>query len=109
MSHLVEDHPEVSEYMQSGGFAVQIGKHNPFGKIPIDQACEETVNRDTQTAGATKGFRLKPTAVSKYYLVAEYRSIFLRNLKNMLHMDGDPGCQQNDLKKKVGSLKMKAM
>ena len=44
MSHLVEDHPEVFEYMQSGGFAVQIGEHNPFGKIPVDQACEETVN-----------------------------------------------------------------
>ena len=44
MSHLVEDHPEVFEYMQSGGFGVQIGEHNPFGKIPVDQACEETVN-----------------------------------------------------------------
>ena len=99
MSHLVEDHSEVFEYMQSGGFAVQIGEHNPFGKIPVDQACEETVNRDTQTAGGTKGFSLKPKAVSKYYLVAEYRSIFLRNLKDMLHMDGAPGCQHNDLHK----------
>ena len=34
-----------------------------------------------------------------YYLVAEYRSIFLRNLKDMLHMDGAPGCQHNDLQK----------
>ena len=98
-SHLVEDHPEVFEHMQSGGFAVQIGEHNPFGKIPVDQACEETVNRDTQTAGGTKGFSLKPKVVSKYYLVAEYRSIFLRNLKDMLHMDGAPGCQHNDLQK----------
>ena len=57
-----------------GGFAVQIGEHNPFGKIPVDQACEETVNRDTQTAGGTKGFSLKSKAVSKYYLVAEYRT-----------------------------------
>ena len=99
MSHLVEDHPEVFENMQSGGFVVQIGEHNPFGKIPVDQACEETVTRDTQTAGGTKGFSLKPKAVSKYYLVAEYRSIFLRNLKDMLHMDGAPGCQHNDLQK----------
>ena len=82
MSHLVEDHPQVFEYMQSGGFAVQIGEYNLFGKIPVDQACEETVNRDTQTAGGTKGFSLKPKAVSKYYLVAEYTSIFLRNLRH---------------------------
>ena len=99
MSHLVEDHPEVFENMQSGGFVVQIGEHNPFGKIPVDQTCEETVTRDTQTAGGTKGFSLKPKAVSKYYLVAEYRSIFFRNLKDMLHMDGAPGCQVNDLQK----------
>ena len=99
MSHLVEDHPEIFEYMQLGGFVVQIGEHNPFGKIPVDQACEETVNRDTQTAGGTKGFSLKPKAVSKYYLVPEYRSIFLRNLKDMLHKDSAPGCQHNDLQK----------
>ena len=99
MSHLVEDHPEVFENMQSGGFVVQIGEHNPFGKIPVDQACEETVTRDMQTAGGTKGFSLKPKAVSRYYLVAEYRTIFLRNLKDMLHMDGAPGCQRNDLQK----------
>ena len=33
--------------MKSGGFAVQLGEDNPFGKIPVDQACEETVNKDT--------------------------------------------------------------
>ena len=82
-----------------GGFVVQIGEHNPFGKIPVDQACEETITRDTQTAGGTKGFSLKPKAVSKYYLVAEYRGIFIRNLKDMLHMDGAPGCLHNDLQK----------
>ena len=99
MSHLVEDHPEVFENIQLGGFVVQIGEHNPFGKIPVDQACEETITRDTQTAGGTKGFSLKPKAVSKYYLVAEYRGIFIRNLKDMLHMDGAPGCLHNDLQK----------
>ena len=60
MSHLVEDHLEVFDNMQSGGFVVQIGEHNPFGKIPVDQACEETVTGDTQTVGGKKGFSLKP-------------------------------------------------
>lgn len=50
-----------------------------IGKIPVDQACEETVNKDTQTPGGTKGFSLKPRVFNKYYLVAEYRSIFMRN------------------------------
>ena len=77
-SHLEEEHPEAFKYLKSGGFSVQIGERNPCGKVPVDQACKETVNKDTQTAGGTKGFSLKAGAVSKYYLIAEYRSIFLR-------------------------------
>lgn len=33
-----------------GVFSVQLGRNNPFGKIPIDQTIEETVNKDTKTA-----------------------------------------------------------
>lgn len=85
MSHL-EEHPEVHNHLISGGFSVQVGENNPFGRIPIDQACEETVNKDTQTLGGTKGFSPKPAAVSRYYVVAEYRSIFLGQLREMLHL-----------------------
>ncbi len=74
-SHLEEDHPDVVAYFKPDGFSVQIGAENPFARIPVDQTCEETVNKDTQTPGRTKGFSLKPGAVSKYYLIAEYRSI----------------------------------
>lgn len=86
MSNLEENHPDVVSYFRSGGFSVQIGDDNPFGRIPVDQTCEETVNKDTQTPGGTKGFSLKPGAVSKYYLIAEYRSVFMRQLKDMLHL-----------------------
>ena len=96
MSHLKETHPETYEYVKSGGFSTKIGDKNPFGRIPIDQACEETVNKDTQTAGGTKGFSLKAGAISKYYLVAEYRSIFLKQLKHMLHLDKS-NSEHNDL------------
>ena len=78
MSHLEGEHPEAFKYLKSGGFSVQIGESSPFSKVPVDQACEETVNKGAQTAGGTKGFSLKAGAVSKYYLIAEYRSIFLR-------------------------------
>ena len=64
-----------------------MGESNPLGKIPVDQACEETVNRDTKTPGGTIGLSLRPHAVSKYYLVAEYRCIFMRNLKDMLQLN----------------------
>ena len=58
----------------NGGFSIQRGCRNPFGKIPADQAIEETINKDTQTAGGTKGFSPKRAAVKRHYLTAEYRS-----------------------------------
>lgn len=87
MSHLPEEHPDILEYLRSGGFSVQMNEDNSFGRIPVDQTCEETVNKDTQTSGGTKGFSLRPNAVSKFYLVAEYRSTFLRQLKDILHIN----------------------
>ena len=76
MTHLEETHPDAYEYLKTGGFSVQMGDQHPFGRILVDQTCKETVNKDTQTAGGTKGFSLKAGTVSKYYLVAECRSIF---------------------------------
>ena len=49
MSHLEEEHPEAFKYLKSGGFSVQIGEGNPFGKVPVHQAREETVNKDTDS------------------------------------------------------------
>ncbi len=71
------------EFMK-GGFSVQLGSTNPFGRIPFDQAIEETVNKDTQTAEGTKGFSLKPGFVTKYYLTAEYRSMYLRQMRDLI-------------------------
>ena len=64
MSRLAIEHPEVHSQFMEGKFSVQFGTTNPFGRIPVDQTLEETVNKDTQTPGGTKGFSLKPGAVS---------------------------------------------
>jgi len=69
MSHLEEEHPEASEYLCSGGFSVQIGNRNPFGRIAIDQACKETVNKDMHTAGGTKRFSLKGLSANTIWLL----------------------------------------
>ena len=50
----------------------------------MDQTIEETVNRDTQTVGGTKGFSLNRAAVEMYYLTSEYRSMYLRQLRQMV-------------------------
>ncbi|KXJ15853.1 hypothetical protein AC249_AIPGENE21951 [Exaiptasia diaphana] len=97
MANLDDDHQDVAEYFRSGGFSVQIGSNNPFGCVPVDQTCDETVNKDTQTPGGTKGFSLKPNAVSKYYLIAEYRSIFMRQFKEMINLGTAANSKHNDL------------
>ena len=84
MTSLQEEHPEVHEFMKTGGFTVQMSSKNTFGRIPVDQTVEETVNKDTHTAGGTKGFSLKSSAVQRYYMTAEFRSLFLRNLRTMV-------------------------
>ena len=71
---------------------------NPFGRIPVDQTTEVTVNRDTQTVGGTTKFSLKPGAVSKYYLTAEHRSAFLTKLRNMVQYNRS-GTDHPDLQK----------
>lgn len=63
---------------------MQLGTTNPFGKIPVDQTLEETVNKDTQTPGSTKVFSLKPGAVSQYYLSSGCRSSYLRQVRLMI-------------------------
>lgn len=84
MSRLPIEHPEVHEHFMQGGFSVQIGSKNPFGRIPVDQTIEETINKDTQTPGGTKGFSLKGGTVARYYLTSEYRSRYLRQLRAMV-------------------------
>ena len=84
MSHLEENRPNVFEFFKVGGFFVQISEDNPFGGIPACKTIEETIKLYKQTAGGAEGFSLKPGAVGKYYL---FRSIFMRQLKHMLHMN----------------------
>ena len=74
MSNLPTEHPDVHEYLNNDGFSVQIGATNPFGRIPVDQTIEKTINKDTQKQGGTKGFSLKPGAINKVHLTAEYRN-----------------------------------
>ena len=98
MTHLEKTHPEAHEFLKSGGLSVQIGDQNPFGRVPVDQTCEETVNKDTQTAGGIKGFSPKVGAVSKYYIVSEFRSIFLKQLRDMFNLSKS-NSEHTDLQK----------
>jgi len=84
MTNLSEKIPEVQKAFKEGSFSVQLASSNPFGRIPVDQTTEVTVNKDTQNPGRTTRFSLKPATVQRDYLTAEYRSAFLGQLRNMV-------------------------
>lgn len=81
MVGLKEKHPSVYEAFQKGYFSAQIGKANPFGRIPADQVIEETVNKDTQGPSGTIKFSTRQAAVQRYYLVSDARANFLQMLR----------------------------
>ena len=52
----------------------------------MDQTIEETINKDTHTAGGTKGFSTKQNVVSKYYITADDRASFVREMRSMVNV-----------------------
>ena len=85
MRELESENPKVWEYLCNRGFSVQLSTTNSFGRIPMDQTIEETVNKDTQTTGGTKGFSLNPNAVARYYITADFRSSCLRQIRQSIN------------------------
>ena len=81
MSCLQETSPVLHDHFINGGFSVQLRNEHPFARIALDQTTEETVNKDTHTAGGTRCFSIKAGAVSRYYLTAEHRAGTLRQLR----------------------------
>ena len=68
MTNLGDKNPEVQKAFKEGSFSVQLASSNPFGRIPVDQTTEVTVNKDTQNPGGTTRFSLKPATVQRYYV-----------------------------------------
>ena len=95
MSRLQLDHPDLYNFFDHGEFPVQLCSKNLFARIPIDEAIEVTVNRDTQTPGGTKGFSLQAAPLEKYYIGAEFRSASVRDLRQMTNNVTSRNCFHN--------------
>ena len=85
MTNLPTTYPDVHEYLAYGNFSTQVGNDNSFDCIPMDQAIEETINKDNQTPNGTKAFSTKKGTVSRYYITANYREPFIRQLRCMIY------------------------
>ena len=68
----------------------------PFVKSQWIKTIEETINKDTQMVGGTKGFSLKARAVAKYYIDLNTRHLVLkmRQIAEMQH----EGLNHSDLR-----------
>ena len=103
MTQVLIEHPDVHAEFMQGGFSVQLSSRNPFRRFPVNQTIEETINKDTQSQGGTKGFSLKPGAASKCYLTAEYRTMYLRELRDVIGLGGSklahPDLQRSHIRK----------
>ena len=97
MTRLYTDHPVIHVQLQNGWFSVKLGRQNPYGRILVDQTIEETINSDTKTPEESKGFSLKPAALSRYYLTVEYRSTCLKQPRELTYIK-PPGVSHHDLK-----------
>jgi len=80
-------HPDVHTKFIEGSLSFQLDSTNPFGRIPVDQTIEETMNKDTQTAGGTKGFSLKPGAVSTEEYFRQLRDRICQGKSKFSHQD----------------------
>ena len=92
MTNLPEKIPRVYEAFKAGQYSVQMSNNNPFGRIPVDQATDVTVNKDTQTPGGTARFSLKAGAIKRYYITSEYRSAFLGQLRDKVQGNRSNDC-----------------
>ena len=85
MANLPVAHPSVYEAFSAGKFYVQLSSNNPFGRIPVDQATEVTVNKNTLTTGGTTKFSLKSGAVKHFYVTSDHRSTFLNQMREIVN------------------------
>ena len=83
MINLETTHPEAHAQLSSGAFAVQRSSTNGFGKIPVDQTIESTLNRATKTKGGIIGFSTNKCAVQRWMVTAHERAEIIEHARGM--------------------------
>lgn len=82
MHNLEIDHPDAHEQLTSGQlFTVQRSKDNPFGRIPVDQTVESTINRDCKTRGGIVGISCNIAASFKWSLLRADRADYTKQCR----------------------------
>ena len=80
---------------------MQLASVNKFGRIPMDQAIEETANREIKALGGTKGLSARTSVVARYYLTPKYIRAYISELRNMID-DNKSSFDHPDLRRSEG-------
>ena len=89
MDKLRDTHPTAYDELKNGAFAVQRSEKHAFAQVAVDQAIEQTMNRDTKTRGGSVGFSLRPRAVQRWIVTAHERAAIAQTYRQLTTMD-DP-------------------
>ena len=95
---LPSTHPDAYSQMERGEFAVQRIRQSPFAQVPVDQALEQTINRDTKVNGGIIGFSLHPGAVQRWMLTAHLRAALTESCKDLAGMQTDSSVVHKSLR-----------
>ena len=87
MTRFPEEHPKIYKYFTGGGFSVQISKETLLVEYLFTKLLKKPLTKIPHTAGGTKGFSTKPSALSKYYPNAEYSSTAIKQLCSVIEID----------------------
>ena len=87
MTVLERTHPEAYQRLMSGDFAVQRSPANAFAQVAIDQAIEQTINRDSKVKGGILGYSLRPGAVHRWIITAHEKAAVSRACKTAAGID----------------------
>ena len=82
MANLKDTHPSAFAELQRGEFAVQRSA-GTFAQVAVDQAIEQSINRDSKTRGGIIAFSLNPSAVHQWILAAHKRSAVAKVCKEL--------------------------
>ena len=86
MMNLPSEHPDVYSNFMARMFSVQLTGRGSFGRIPVDQTTEVTVNKDTKSSAGITKYSLKTGAENRFFMTAEYRCSFLAHLRDMVQV-----------------------
>ena len=92
MTTLSDSHPDVHQELLNGEFCVQ-RSNSFFSQVAVDQAIEQTVNRDTKCRGGIIGFSRNQGAVHRWMITAHHRAEFSNTLREMAGLG--PGSAQS--------------